>query len=270
MSPIRALVLTGFGLNCDEETAYALEVAGASVERVHLNSLIAGEKALSEYQIFVVGGGFSWGDDHGAGVILAMRLKHRLQDDLLDFVARDRLVLGICNGFQVLVNLGLLPLFDAGRFLRKVALLHNDCGGFRDQWVHLAINSDSPCVFTRGLDHIELPIRHGEGKFYAEEEVFKRLVHQGQIVLRYANPEGRPADGAFPANPNGSVGDVAGICDPTGRIFGLMPHPEAYNHSTNHPEWTYLREQCRRAGQAWPTEGAGIRLFRNAVEFLQQ
>ncbi len=269
MSPIRALVLTGFGLNCDEETAHALEVAGARVERVHLNSLITGDKTLLDYQVFVVGGGFSWGDDHGAGVILAMRLKHRLQDDLLNFVARDRLVLGICNGFQVLVNLGLLPLFDADQFRREVALIHNDCGGFRDQWVHLAINSDSPCVFTRGLDHIELPVRHGEGKFYAEEEVLKRLVHQGQVVLRYANPDGRPADGAFPANPNGSIRDVAGICDPTGRIFGLMPHPEAFNHWTNHPDWTYLREQYRRAGKSCPTEGAGIRLFRNAVEFLQ-
>ncbi|HAA04402.1 MAG TPA: phosphoribosylformylglycinamidine synthase [Syntrophobacteraceae bacterium] len=269
MSPVRALVLTGFGLNCDEETAYALEVAGARVDRVHLNSLIAGEKALLDYQIFVVGGGFSWGDDHGAGVILAMRLKHRLQNDLLQFVAKDRLVLGICNGFQVLVNLGLLPLFEADQLRREVALIHNDCGGFRDQWVHLAINPASPCIFTRGLESTELPIRHGEGKFYAEDEVLMRLVDQGQIVLRYADREGQPAQGAFPTNPNGSILDIAGICDPSGRIFGLMPHPEAFNHWTNHPDWTYLREQTRRAGESCPTEGAGIQLFRNAVEFLQ-
>lgn len=269
MNPMKALVLTGFGLNCDEETAYALEVAGARPERVHLNSLIAGEKTLSEYQIFVVGGGFSWGDDHGAGVILAMRLRHRLQDDLLNFVEHGNLVLGICNGFQVLVNLGLLPMFEPRHFRRDVALIHNDCGGFRDQWVHLTVNSNSPCVFTRGIDHIELPVRHGEGKFYAENAVLHRLIDQGQVVLRYARADGRPAEGLFPANPNGSIQDIAGICDPSGRIFGLMPHPEAFNHWTNHPDWTYFREQYRRGGQPCPSEGAGIQLFRNALEYWQ-
>jgi phosphoribosylformylglycinamidine synthase I len=270
MQPVNALVLTGFGLNCDEETAYALDVAGAKVERVHLNSLIAGERSLSDYQIFVVGGGFSWGDDHGAGVILAMRLKHRLQEGIREFVERGRLVLGICNGFQVLVNLGLLPGFAAHQFQREVALINNDCGSFRDQWVHLAINPASPCVFTRGLSAIELPVRHGEGKFYAEDAVLKRLTDQGQVVLRYAKSDGQAAQGAFPDNPNGSVQDIAGICDPSGRIFGLMPHPEAFNHWTNHPDWTHLKEQYRRQGKPYPGEGAGIQLFRNAVEFLRQ
>ncbi len=269
MNPVKALVLTGFGLNCDEETTYALEVAGARAERVHLNTLVIGDKSLRDYQILVIGGGFSWGDDHGAGVILAMRLKHRLQDDILDFVQSGRLVLGICNGFQVLVNLGLLPGFEVRRFKREVALIDNDCGGFRDQWVHLAINPGSPCVFTRGLDVIDLPVRHGEGKFYAEEPVLKRLVDQNQVALRYANSNGQLAKGAFPANPNGSVLDIAGICDPSGRIFGLMPHPEAYNHWTNHPDWTLFRERCRREGKPYPSEGGGIHVFRNAVEYLQ-
>jgi phosphoribosylformylglycinamidine synthase len=268
MSPPSALVLTGFGLNCDGETVYALETAGAVQERVHLNSLIKGERNLRDYQIFVIGGGFSWGDDHGAGVIMGMRIKHRMSDTLLDFVDRGGLVLGICNGFQVLVNLGLLPFFDPPELRRDVALICNDCGGFRDQWVNLTVNRSSPCVFTRGMDALELPIRHGEGKFYAEPSIIQRLEAQNQVFLRYAASDGLPAKGAFPYNPNGSVGDIAGICDPTGRIAGLMPHPEAYNHMTNHPDWTYLKETRRREGKTIPEEGLGIRFFRNAVEFF--
>lgn len=268
MSPVRALVLTGFGLNCDLETAYALEIAGADPERVHLNDLIGRSKSLREYQLLVVGGGFSWGDDHGAGVIMAMRMKFRMQEDLLDFVERGGLVLGICNGFQVLVNLGLLPGFERGRLRREVALIHNDCGSFRDQWVHLTANPRSPCVFTRGIDRIELPVRHGEGKFYAEEQTLERLKAQNQVILQYAGADGLPAGRNFPANPNGSLADIAGICDVTGRVAGLMPHPEAFNHWTNHPDWTYRKEVWRRTGRTPPHEGDGIRFFRNAVEYF--
>ena len=268
MSRIRALVLTGFGLNCDLETAFALEVAGAKAERVHLNDLVSGARRLRDFQVFVIGGGFSWGDDHGAGVIMAMRLKHRLQDDLLQFVAAGGLVLGICNGFQVLVNLGLLPGFEPGTLKREVAIIGNDCGGFRDQWVHLAGNPASPCILTRGIERIELPVRHGEGKFYAEATVLDRLIRQEQVILRYAGADGAPAAGAFPANPNGSLHDIAGICDPTGRVAGLMPHPEAFNHATNHPDWTYRKEKARRLGRSLPEEGEGVRMFRNLVNFF--
>jgi phosphoribosylformylglycinamidine synthase subunit PurQ / glutaminase len=264
----RALVLTGFGLNCDGETAYALVVAGARVERIHLNSLLEGERNLLDFQIFVVGGGFSWGDDHGAGVVMAMRMKHRMSDKLLDFVNRGGLVLGICNGFQVLVNLGLLPFFEPPDLKREVALIGNDCGSFRDQWVALAANPSSPCIFTRGMKAVDLPVRHGEGKFYAEPAVIERLIAHNQVILRYATPDGGPANGAFPHNPNGSVADIAGICDPTGRIAGLMPHPEAFNHFTNHPDWTYLKEKYRREGKPLPEEGLGIQFFRNAVNFF--
>lgn len=266
MNQVRALVLTGFGLNCDLETSYALHLAGARTERVHMNSLIARERSIQDFDIFVIGGGFSWGDDHGAGVIMAMRLKHRLRDDLLRFVERGGLVLGICNGFQVLVNLGLLPGFERGELKREVALVSNDCGSFRDQWVHLEANPASPCVLTRGIGRIELPVRHGEGKFFAEPDVIQRLEEGHQVFLRYAHPAGGPANGSFPHNPNGSVNDIAGICDPSGRIAGLMPHPEAYNHWTNHPDWTLRKERLRREGRQLPDEGEGIRLFRNAVE----
>jgi phosphoribosylformylglycinamidine synthase len=268
MNNVRALVLTGFGLNCDIETAYALETAGAQAERVHLNSLVSREIDLRDYQIFVVGGGFSWGDEHGAGVILAMRLKHRLGEELIRFVGDGKLVLGICNGFQVLVNLGLLPGFDQSGLKREVALINNDCGQFRDQWVRLGFNKSSPCVFTSGIETLELPIRHGEGKLYAETDIVEKLEDNHQLVTRYILPDGRPANGAFPFNPNGSTRDIAGICDPTGRVFGLMPHPEAFNHWTNHPDWTYRKEQFRRSGIPIPEEGDGIKIFRNAVRYF--
>jgi len=268
MSSVKALVLTGFGLNCDGETAYALEKAGARAERVHLNSLIRKDKRLDRYRILVLGGGFSWADEHGAGVILAARLKNRLGEELLGFVEKGNLVLGICNGFQVLANLGLLPGLEPGGFRREVALAANDCGEFRDQWVHLSVSEDSPCVFTREIHRLELPVRHGEGKFYAEPSVMEPLAANGQIVLRYAMPDGDPARGAFPFNPNGSLEDAAGICDLTGRVFGLMPHPEAFNHATNHPDWTWQREKARHSGWHWDAEGAGIRIFRNAVQYF--
>lgn len=268
MSTVRALVLTGFGLNCDLETTYALEVAGAQAERVHLNNLVDRDHRLTDFQIFIVGGGFSWGDDHGAGVIMAMRLRHRLQDEILDFVHKGGLVLGICNGFQVLVNVGLLPGFDPQELNREVAIIGNDCGGFRDQWVHLTMNAASPCVFTRGMEKIELPVRHGEGKFYAEPDILRRLVSQEQVIVRYSRPDGGAAGGEFPLNPNGSIDDIAGICDPSGRIAGLMPHPEAFNHVTNHPNWTYDREKFRRQGVACIEEGEGIKLFRNLVDYF--
>jgi phosphoribosylformylglycinamidine synthase I len=261
--------MTGFGLNCDLETSYALEVAGAEVERVHLNSLILRERELGAYRIFVIGGGFSWGDDHGAGVIMAMRLKHRLQNEISGFVENGGIVIGICNGFQVLVNLGLLPGFNKGEMNREVALIANDCGNFRDQWVTLSANSASHCVLTRGMEDIELPVRHGEGKFFAEAPVIERLVRQEQVILRYCGPDGGVARGEFPFNPNGSVEDIAGICDTTGRVAGLMPHPEAFNHFTNHPDWTWLKEKYKREGRPVPLEGAGIQIFRNAVDYFK-
>ena len=265
----KVLVLTGFGLNCDHETAYAFELAGAAARRVHINALIQGDVRLDDFQILVFGGGFSWGDDHGAGVIQAVRMKTNLGDRLLNFVAADKLVLGICNGFQTLVNLGLLPGIDGDYTHRSVALTNNDCGNFRDQWVRLTIDPDSPCIFTRGIDTIDLPVRHGEGKFYAASETLTTLDQNRQLAVRYALPDGRPAAGAFPHNPNGSLADVAGICDPSGRVFGLMPHPEAYNHTTNHPDWPRRREADRRRGiTPGTTVGEGIRLFENAVAYF--
>ena len=269
-SDVKVLVLSGYGLNCDHETAYAFELAGAEADRIHINSLIDGSVALSDYQIMAFIGGFGWGDDHGAGVVQAVRLKTNIGDKILNFVETGNLVIGICNGFQALVNLGLLPGLDRDYQKRSVALTYNDRGNFRDDWVHLRVDAESPCVFTRGVDTIELPVRHGEGKFVTDAATLKRLQDDHQVVVRYALSDGNCAGGRFPFNPNGSEDDIAGICDPTGRIFGLMPHPEAYNHWTNHPDWTRIREVEKRqniAVDAAPSPG--VQVFRNAVEFIQ-
>ena len=270
MSRINALVLTGYGLNCDLETAYSFELAGAQARRVHINALIDGSVNLDDFQIMAFIGGFSWGDDHGAGVVQAVRMKTNIGANLLRFVDQGGLIIGICNGFQCLVNLGLLPGIGLDYTQRSVALTFNDCGNFRDDWVCLRINDKSPCIFTRGMERIELPVRHGEGKFVASEEILKTLMDQQQIVGQYAFTDGRLAQGAFPANPNGSIVDIAGICDPTGRIFGLMPHPEGYNHWTNHPTWTRQKEWVKRGKAKQPTGVApGVQIFKNAVEYLQ-
>jgi phosphoribosylformylglycinamidine synthase subunit PurQ / glutaminase len=270
MTTVNVLIPTGYGLNCDHETAHAFALAGAAARRVHINALIDGDVRLEEHHILVFIGGFGWGDDHGAGVIQAVKMKTSLGERLVEFVRAGKLVLGICNGFQTLVNLGLLPGFEGDYHSRSVALVGNACGNFRNQWVRLQVNPQSPCVFTRGIVAADLPVRHGEGRFYAEDTVIRRLDLNGQVVLRYALPDGSPALGRFPSNPNGSVEDIAGICDPTGRVFGLMPHPEAFNDWTNHPGWTRERERLRRAGQpVQPGETVGVRILKNAVDYMR-
>ena len=274
MIPVRALVPTGYGLNCDYETDYALSMAGAEPSRVHINELIRGESPaarLEQYHILVVEGGFSWGDDHGAGVLLASKMKSNLGNKVERFLEQGKLVIGICNGFQSLVNWGLLPGFEGNYQERRVAITYNDTGNFIDTWVRLKINPESPCVFTRGMSSIELPVRHGEGKFYAAETDMQRLFAGNQVVVQYADEAGNAARGRWPMNPNGSLEDVAGICDPTGRVFGLMPHPEAFNHWTNHPDWTRCKESLLRTGQPLePAEGDGIQIFRNAVNYIRE
>ncbi len=271
MEKIKVLILTGFGLNCDVETAHAFELAGADAVRVHINALINGKQILDNFKILVFGGGFSWGDDHGAGVIQALKLKNHIGNDILSFIEKGKLVMGICNGFQTLVNLGLLPGLNNDYQARSVALTWNDCGNFRDQWVNLAVNKKSPCVFTKDMDYAELPIRHGEGKFVADKGIVEKIIANNQVVLRYANDNGTPAKGNFPSNPNGSMDDIAGICDPSGRIFGLMPHPEAFNHFTNHPLWTRKKEFAKRQGKERNNSvsiPSGVKIFKNGVDYM--
>jgi len=255
---VRVLVLTGFGINCDRETAHAFDMAGAESIRIHVNDVAAHPDMLERFHILAIPGGFSFGDDVASGKILANRLRYQLGASLEKFVADGKLAIGICNGFQVMVKMGLLPL-DTGAFEQRVTLTHNDSSRFEDRWVHLATEAHTPCVWLKDFGQFEVPIRHGEGKFIPlDDATLAGLEARGQIALRYVQACGSPANGVYPANPNGSVGDVAGICDPTGRVFGLMPHPEAFLHRTNHPRWT-------RETVAEPT--AGNLLFKNAVDF---
>lgn len=272
---IKALVLTGYGLNCDYETNYCLNNVGAASERVHINQLIKGEQIgkvtkLEDYHILAFDGGFSWADDHGAGIILATRLRYNIGDQLEQFIKDGKLIIGICNGFQALVNLGLLPGFNGNYNSREVALTFNDIGNFRNEWVSLKKNPNTKCIFTKGMAQIDLPIRHAEGKFFSNNDVLKKLEENDQVVFQYVKNNGTLANGEYPYNPNGSLRDIAGICDTTGRIFGLMPHPEAYNHFTNHPYWPTRLQELKAEGQPISNEeGEGVMVFRNAVEFIK-
>ncbi len=276
MKQVRALVITGYGLNCDYETHFSLKLAGATPRRIHINEFITRgtdkkRTRLEKYHILVLGGGFSWADDHGAGVLMASKLRRHLGDQLEQFINDGKLVMGICNGFQALVNLGLLPAFDCNYTERRVALTHNESGNFIDTWVNLRINSRSPSVFTKGITTIELPIRHGEGKFYAAKEDMNRILENNQVVFQYADEKGERACGRRQYNPNGSLEDIAGICDPTGHILGLMPHPEAFNHYTNHPRWTRESEKLlRKKGEIESLIGDGIKIFKNGVDYIRE
>ncbi len=262
---VKTAVLRAPGINCNHETALAFELAGATAEELHVNDLIADPKRLRDYQILAFPGGFSFGDDIASGQVLARKIKYRLAEPLAEFVAAGKLVLGICNGFQVLVKLGLLPATTSGQsvapvdtaWTQEAALTHNESGRFEDRWVNLKVASDSRCVFTKGLpDVIYLPVRHGEGRFVPRDpKLLERLREAGQIVVRYSDEKG--SSGPYPQNPNGSVDDIAGICDSTGRVFGLMPHPEVFVRSSQHPRWT------RGAGG----EIDGIAIFKNAVNY---
>ena len=255
---MRVAILYGYGINCQDETEYACRMAGFSeIKKIHLNKLLSREENLKNYCFLIFPGGFSGGDQLGAGVFLALKMQ-KLKDDIQQFITDGKLILGICNGFQVLVNLGLLP----------GSLTYNDCGNFQNRWVFLSVG-DSPCVFTKGIKFLELPVRHGEGKFWMENRSLGRLKQDKQIVMRYAKADKSLAEGVFPFNPNGSLMDIAGVTDSTGHVFGLMPHPEAYIDWVNHPEWTRKREEQKRKGKGMPEYGDGLSIFRNAFEYLK-
>lgn len=253
-------VLRTAGTNCDKETAFAFSKAGALPELVHINAFFAKEKSLDDYQILALPGGFSYGDDIAAGKILANELKYKLIEDIRRFISDGKLIIGICNGFQILVKSGLLP--GNAEFVQETSLIINDSGRFEDRWVYLKPEgSGSKCVWTGGLSEvIYLPVAHGEGKFIVKDSaVLERLKNNGQVVFRYCGVNGRPhpgGEGGYPDNPNGSVDNIAGICDETGRILGLMPHPERHIALSQHP---------RHAGRK--KDGDGMAIFRSGVEY---
>lgn len=253
---VKVLVLRAPGTNCDGETIFALEEAGGTTDLVPIGELIRREKKLADYQIMVIPGGFSYGDDISAGRVLANELKLKLKEEVPEFVGRGGLILGICNGFQVLVKTGILPGFTVNG-QQPLTLTNNDSARFECRWVNLIVEKDSPCVFTRGIERMALPVAHGEGKLVALPGVRPRI----HPVCYYADTAGRPTM-KYPDNPNGSLDGIAGICDDTGRIFALMPHPERHVRATQNPLWT-------RSGKA-EGYGDGFRVYRNAVEWAEK
>lgn len=293
---VHALVLRAAGVNCNEETAYALQLAGAdAVEQIHVNRLIERPAELDRFSFLVVPGGFSYGDDISAGKILAKQIELHLGEAVERFVQAGKLVLGICNGFQVLVKAGLLPGLVAQPALHEqspattgpgatepapantglVTLTNNDSGKYEDRWVHLLPSSRKNIFLPAagGDDQpIYLPVAHGEGKLavsgvgqpggVGRPAVLDLLRQEDLIAIRYCDPAGQPAGGRFPLNPNGSIDDIAGLCNPTGQVFGLMPHPERHCVPTQHPQWTRLGLGQRSAD--------GLQIFRNGVQFLRK
>jgi phosphoribosylformylglycinamidine synthase len=260
-SKVNVIVLRVEGTNCDRETVEAFEQANARTDLVHANELKKGMKNLEEYQILAVPGGFSYGDDVSAGILLANQLKYEIGKDIKKFVDSDKLIVGICNGFQALVRLGLLPGFDSKGLEKphqQSTLAVNDSGIFVDRWVRLKHENKGNCVFTKNIkNQIYLPVAHAEGKFVTSEENLKLLDSQDQIVFKYVDPDGNYAE--YPWNPNGSMENIAGICSHSGLILGMMPHPERYLHKYMHPYWTRLPKL--------PEEGDGFQIFKNAVEY---
>jgi phosphoribosylformylglycinamidine (FGAM) synthase-like amidotransferase family enzyme len=267
---VKAIVMTGNGTNCEMEMAHACRLAGADeVDIVHLSALLYGEKTLDAYHFLNLPGGFLDGDDLGSAKAGANRIQHagirgreeKLYEQFAAFIGQGKLILGVCNGFQLLVKLGMLPAIGGRYDEQQVTLTVNDSGRFEDRWVYLRSNAASPCIFTQGLPGIYLPVRHGEGKLIPrDEQTLQAISRKGLIALQYSREDYGAATMDYPANPNGSVAGIAGLCDETGRIFGLMPHPEAYLHYTNHPRWT--REKL-------PVEGMGLAIFKKAVDFVK-
>lgn len=264
-SNVPVLIITGYGLNCEDESRYAWELAGAKPRYFHFNDLLKNPSQLRDFAALMFIGGFSYGDHMTSGHVFALRARHHMQGELDRFIAAGKLIMGICNGFQIIVKLGLLPGLDNDYFTQKLSIMQNDCGTFQNRWVTLRFESGSPCVYSRGLDRMPLPIRHGEGKvFTLDKALLQRLEEAGCVACRYADPDTGEATQQFPHNPNGSLNAIAGLCDPTGRIFGMMPHPEAYLYPENHPQW-----ECRKRDGVLPEQGSGLALFRNAVEHLK-
>lgn len=257
---VRTIVIRTAGSNCDYETVHAFKSVGSEVDLIHINKIVSGEVKLRNYQILAIPGGFTYGDDISAGKILANEFKYKINDQVDEFVQAGKLIIGICNGFQVLVKAGLLPEVNLQSDRQQVTLTHNDSGKFEDRWVYLQPASQK-CVFTKNMNQpVYFPIAHGEGKFVpADDQMLEKLKTNDQIVFRYVNPSGGKA--TYPWNPNGSIDDIAGICDTTGRIFGLMPHPERHFHPTQHPRWT--REGLKQKGD-------GELIFLNAVDYIKQ
>ena len=270
MNQPKVIVLRTAGTNCDKETAFAFKAAGASAELVHINELTGRRQNLNNYHILALPGGFTYGDDIASGKILANELKFKLEETLQKFITDGKLIIGICNGFQILVKAGLLPDLAGDFQTIEATLTLNDSNKFEDRWVYLKNPNDkiqmTKCIWTKGIDKIiHLPVAHGEGKFIPKNDtVLKALKKNRLIALEYVNEKG--AEGPYPHNPNGSIDNIAGICDTTGRIFGLMPHPERHLSAYQSPFWTKRERKELQKKEA----GDGLSIFQNGVDFAKK
>lgn len=269
---VRAIVISGNGTNCEREVAHACRLAGAEVaDIVHIAELLSGRVSLDDYHFLNLAGGFLDGDDLGSAKAGANRLRHapvqggkdNLSQQIRRFIDDGKLIMGVCNGFQLMVKMGLLPALDGDFETQSATLTFNDSGRFEDRWVYLKTDPQSPCIYTRGIDGIYLPVRHGEGKFLTSDSTVMDTIEDRHLgVLKYSDSSCQEPTMEYPLNPNGSLGAIAGLCNETGRLFGLMPHPEAYVHRTHHPRWTREKDL--------PEEGMGLWLYQNAIRFIRE
>ena len=295
----KVCILYGFGINCDHETAAVFKLSGGEPTRVHVNELVEGKINLNRFHILAVPGGFSFGDHLGSGRLLGNRMRFSLREQLTEFIADKKPIIGICNGFQVLVKTGLLPGKEIPDFEQTASLTLNNSGRYENRWVTLDFDSESNCIWTKGLTRMEIPVRHGEGRFVMPSESnLDEMASNNQLVTRYVDPNTPPGEGLtddelpFPICPNGSSRNIAGICDPTGLIFGLMPHPEAiyakwlHPHATrikiketttHHSPFTHIKPDKTnqnggraRAAERSAWEGDGLKIFRNAIEYVRE
>ncbi|MBN8521302.1 MAG: phosphoribosylformylglycinamidine synthase subunit PurQ [Alphaproteobacteria bacterium] len=264
----KALVVAGYGLNCEEETAQAFSYAGLGVVIRHVNDLADNPKELESVQILAIPGGFSYGDDTGSGNAFAQKMRLTLMDHLKKFVERDTLTLGICNGCQIAINLGLAPAFDKKYGERVVAVSHNLTARYQCRWVDVSVQS-STSPWLSGITRLHVPVAHGEGRFMMDDGVLATLRHQKQIALRYVKPDGSAANGEFPFSPNGSTDDIAGITDETGRVLALMPHPERGMFTSQRDDYATLKDAARRAGKSLPDTADGMDIFKNAAHYFE-
>jgi phosphoribosylformylglycinamidine synthase subunit PurQ / glutaminase len=265
----KSLILVGNGINCEYETAHAHKLVGFEPNFIHINTLIENPTKIMGYTFITLPGGFLDGDDLGSAKAQAVRWKYQkisksgktFIDALISFVQGGNIILGICNGFQLLVKTGLLPGLGSDYSSQKVTLTFNDAGRFEDRWVYLKSNTFSHCIFIKDIHTIYLPVRHGEGKLVVDtKKTLEKMKQDGHIVMQYADDLGNITS-QYPLNPNGSIESIAGLCDSTGRIFGLMPHPEAFVHRIQHPRWTR---------EALPDEGDGLTIFKNAFKYVTE
>lgn len=258
----RVLVFSGYGLNCEEETKFAFELAGGMADIVHINDLIDGTKKIKNYDILAFPGGFSYGDDTGSGKAYANKVRNHLMGDIEKFLARNTLVIGICNGFQIITNLGLLP----------GALTFNEQARYTDRWVDVEVDQkekQKQSPWLKNVSTLSLPIAHGEGKFYINKEDLKKLTTEETIAVRYVKGDVCEYQD-LPANPNGALENIAGVLGYEGRVLGMMPHPERALFMTQLPQFSYLKEKAKRDGSKLSKYGPGFQIFKNAIEYFQK